>query len=59
MPKVIDIKPINRYYNNLFVNHFGIKKTRVLVAQKHYWLLVYYNIKVYVKGYNVCLISKS
>ena len=29
------------------------------MAKKYYWLLLYHNIKTYVWGYNLCLISKT
>ena len=34
--KVICSELINKYHNNLFANHFGIKKTWELIARKYY-----------------------
>ncbi len=57
--KVICSELINRHHNNLFAGHFGIKKTRKLIARKYYWLTLRQDIKAYVKSYNVCLASKA
>ncbi len=37
IPKIIRLELINRHYNNLLAGHFGIKKTRKLIARKYYW----------------------
>ena len=34
--KVIYSELINRHYNNLLLGHFGIEKTRELIARKYY-----------------------
>ena len=49
---------ISRYHDNLLANHFGIKKTHELVAQKYYWPILSYNINNYLKECDVCLASK-
>ena len=57
--KVIYSKLINRYHNNHFVDDFSIKKTQELIAKKYYKLILWKDIKVYIKGYDVCLASKK
>ena len=37
IPKVIRLKLISRYHNNPLAGHFGIEKTRKLIARKYYW----------------------
>ncbi len=58
IPKVICSELINRHYNDPLVGHFGIKKTCKLIARKYYWLTLWRDIKVYIKGYNIRLASK-
>ncbi len=58
MPEIVRIKLINRHQNDLLAGHFGIDKTRELIAQKYYWPTFCCNIKAYVIGYNVYLASK-
>ena len=41
------------------MGYFGIEKTRELLARKYYWPTLKHNVKAYVKGYNVCLASKT
>ncbi len=36
IPKVIWSELISRYYDDPFASHFGIKKTRDLIARKYY-----------------------
>ncbi len=35
--KVIYSELISRHHNNPLASHFGIKKTRELIAKKYYW----------------------
>ncbi len=37
IPKVICSELISRHYNNPVAGHFGIEKTRELIARKYYW----------------------
>ena len=57
VPKVIYSKLINKYNNDLFVSHFGIKNTQELIVRKYNELMLLKNVKANVKGYNVCLAS--
>ena len=56
--KVICLELINKYYNNLFTGHFGIKKIWKLIAKKYYWPILQKNIEAYIKSYNICLALK-
>ena len=59
VPKIIRTELISRHHNNLLAGHFGIKKTRKLVAKKYYWETLRHDVEVYVRGYDVCLTSKA
>ena len=50
---------ISMHHNDLLADHFGIEKTRELVARKYYWEILRRDVKNYVKGCNVCLASKA
>ncbi len=58
IPKVIYLELISRHHDNPLVGHFGIKKTRELIARKYYWPTLQQDVKAYIKGCNVCLASK-
>ncbi len=57
--KVICSELISRHHNNPLAGHFGIKKTRELIARKYYWSTLRRDVKAYVKGCNICLTSKA
>ncbi len=59
VPKVICSELISRYYDNPLVGHFGIEKIWELIVRKYYWPTLRRDIEAYVKGYNVCLVSKT
>ncbi len=59
VPKVIRSELISRHYDNLLAGHFGIEKTRKLIARKYYWLTLQQDVEAYVKGCDVCLASKA
>ncbi len=59
IPTIICTELISRHYDDLLARHFGIEKTQELIAQKYYWPLLCHNIETYLKGYNVCLTSKT
>ena len=59
VPKAIRMKLINCHYDNLLASHFGIKKTCKLFAQKWFWSTLRHDVEAYVKGYDVCLVSKA
>ena len=56
--KIIRTKLINRHHNDPLAGHFGIKKTRELIARKYYWPTFRHDIKDYVKRCDVCLALK-
>ena len=48
---MIQIKLISR--------HFDIDKTRELVGRKYYWPSLRKDVEAYIKGCNICLLSKA
>lgn len=58
MLKIIKVKLFNNYYNNFLARFFKIKKTLKIIIKKYYWVTLYYYIKIYIKRYNICLLSK-
>ena len=50
---------ISRHHNNSLTRHFGIKKTRELLASKYVCLFLRHDIKAYIKGCDICLILKA
>ncbi len=56
--KVIRSELISRHHNDLPAGHFGIEKTRKLIARKYYWPTLQRDVEAYVKGCDVCLTSK-
>ena len=56
--KIIKIKLISKLYNNLLYRYFRIKKTKKLIILKYCLLSIYYNIKIYIKKYNIYLLFK-
>ena len=59
VPEIIRTELINRHHDDLLVGHFGIKKTRELIAQKYYWSTLRRDVEDYIRGCNVCLASKA
>ena len=59
VPEIIRTELISRHYNNPLAGHYGIKKTRELIAQKYYWPTLRRDIKDYVRGCNICVASKA
>lgn len=55
IPKVIYLKLISWYYDDLLVDHFIIEKIRDLIARKYYQLTLKKHVEIYIKGYNMCL----
>ena len=58
MPEIIGTELISRHYDDPLASHFGIEKTRELVAQKYYWPTLQADIEAYVKGCDICITSK-
>ena len=59
VPEIIRTELISRHHDNPLADHFGIEKTRKLIAQKYYWPTLYYDVKDYVKGCDICFASKA
>lgn len=59
MPKIIRIKIISWYHDNLQIGHFRINNTLELINEKYYWKTLWQDIKAYIKDCNVCLALKT
>ncbi len=59
MPKIVRTKLISRHHDDPLAGHFGIDKTRELIAQKYYWPTLRRDVEAYIIGCDVCLASKS
>ena len=59
VPKAIQMELISHHHDNLLDGHFGIEKTRKLLAQKYYWPTFRHDVEAYVKSCDVCLASKA
>ena len=59
IPEIIRIELISRHHNDPLAGHFGIEKTRELIARKYYWPTLRRDVEDYVRGCNVCLASKA
>ena len=59
VPEAIRIELISRYHDDPLAGHFGIEKTRELLAWKYYWPTLRHDVEAYVKGCDVCLASKA
>ncbi len=58
-PKVIRSELISRHHDDSLAGHFGIEKSRKLIAKMYYWLTLRQDVETYVKGCDVCLTSKA
>ncbi len=59
VPKVIRLKLISRHHDDPLAGHFGIDKTRELIARKYYWPTLQQDVEAYIKKCDVCLASKA
>ena len=59
VPEIIRTELISKHHDDPLAGHFGIKKTRELVARKYYWPTLRHDVDNYVKGCDVCLASKA
>ncbi len=50
VPKVIRSELIIRHYDNPLAGHFGIEKTREVIARKYYWPTLRRDVEAYVKN---------
>ena len=57
--KIITTELISKHHNDLLGRYFDIKKMQKFVTNKYCWKTLCHNIKVYIRGYNICLISKT
>ena len=59
VPEIIRTELISSHHNDPLADHFGIEKTRKLVAQKYYWPTLRHDVDNYVKRCDICLASKT
>ena len=59
VPEIIRTELISRHHDDPLAGHFGIKKTRELIAQKYYWLTLRRDVEDYVRGCDICLALKA
>ncbi len=59
VPKIVTIELISKYHDDLLASHFGIDKTRELIARKYYWLTLRKDVKAYAINCDVCLALKA
>ena len=59
VPEIIRTELISRHHDDPLAGYFGIEKTRELVARKYYWETLCHDVKVYIRGCDVCLASKA
>ena len=59
VPEIIWTELINRHHNDPLAGHFGIKKTRELIARKYYYPTLCRDVEDYIRGYDICLASKA
>ena len=59
VPEIIRTELISRHHNNPLADHFGIEKTRELIARKYYWPTLHHDVEDYVRGCDVCLALKA
>ena len=57
--ELIKTKLISSHHNNPSASHYGIEKTRELVARKYYREILRCNVKNSIKGCDICLASKA
>ena len=59
MPEIIQTKLISQHHDDSLAGYFDIDKTREFIGRKYYWSNLRKNIEAYVKGCNICLLSKA
>ena len=50
---------ISSHHDNLLIGHFGIDITEILIIRIYYWSIFCYDIKTYVKDYDIYLAFKA
>lgn len=56
---IIRHKIISKYYDDLTVYYYIIKKTKKLIVRKYFWPTLKKDVKAYINGNNICLIPKA
>ena len=59
VPEILRTELISRHHDDPLAGHFGIEKTRELIARKYFWETFRRDFESYVKGCDVCLSSKA
>ncbi len=49
VPKAIHSELISKHLDDLLVGHFGIEKTRELIARKYYWPTLWWDVEAYIR----------
>ena len=57
--EIIRTELINRHHYDPLSRHFDIKIMCKFVIRKYYWKTLHYDVKVYIRGCDVCLASKT
>ena len=57
--KIIRSKVISKHYNDPFVSHFRVNKTKELIGRKYYWPSLKKDVEFYIKRYDICLALKA
>ena len=57
--EIIKTELISRHHDVPLTSHFGLEKTRELVARKYYWQTFRNDVEVYIRGCDICLLSKA
>lgn len=58
VPELIRTELMSRHHDDPLAGHFGIEKTRELIARKYSWDTLRHGVETCVKGCEVCLASK-
>ena len=59
VPEIIRTERVSKHNDDPLAGHFGIDKTRELIAQKYCWTSLRTNVEAYVKAWDVCLAAKA
>ncbi len=59
VPEIVKSELISRHHDDPLAGHFGIDKTRELIARKYYWPTFSRNVEAYMTGCDVCFTLKA
>lgn len=59
MPKIIYFKLICQYHKNPFIDCFRANKIKKLIYKKYYLFSLKKEVKAYIKGCNIYVVSKT